>query len=297
MKPSAPKCLTAALATVALAACQQPSGNPPANATSATVSASASAPVISALPASAGSAALPGDHTTTKRYKIAISLPTLPAGEKSLSDALRTTANHAKRQFLQALPNPRQHPEFANRQFELLLNFKTVANTRAFTSVREVGERSTGGAHPVPIEAAFVYDRKATKLITLDDLFTRPSAARKALANFAHDTLLKKFMAHAPTPSEGSPQALREWKSNTVQMLNDGTKPTSVNYSVFVVRAGPHRDAPSPGLELIFPPYQVAPYVEGTQTVKVPAKVFAQYLKPQYASDFSNPSAGQHNKR
>jgi hypothetical protein len=56
---------------------------------------------------------------------------------------------------------------------------------------------------------------------------------------------------------------------------------------VFVVRAGSTSDAPSPGLALIFPPYQVAPYVFGTQTVDVPAGVFAKFLKPAYASAFA----------
>lgn len=287
MKPLAPACFVAALAAIALAACsQQPEQNPAAPAPAATAAPAASTPIISA-PAQAGSAGLPGDHATTKHYKIAINLPALPADAKPLAGALRATADDAKREFLQALPDPKQMPEFANRQFELLLDFKLAADTPAFTSVRETGMQDTGGAHPIPVEAAFVYDRKAGKLVTLDDLFADPDAARKALANFAHDALLKKFLAGAPKSGEGSPEALREWKSNMTQMLNDGTKPTTVNYSVFVVRAGNTGNAASPGLTLIFPPYQVAAYVYGTQSVDVPAGVFAKFLKPAYASAFA----------
>ncbi len=287
MKPLAPACFVAALAAIALAACsQQPEQNPAAPAPAATAAPAASTPIISA-PAQAGSAGLPGDHATTKHYKIAINLPALPADAKPLAGALRATADDAKREFLQALPDPKQMPEFADRQFELLLDFKLAADTPAFTSVRETGMQDTGGAHPIPVEAAFVYDRKAGKLVTLDDLFADPDAARKALANFAHDALLKKFLAGAPKSGEGSPEALREWKSNMTQMLNDGTKPTTVNYSVFVVRAGNTGNAASPGLTLIFPPYQVAAYVYGTQSVDVPAGVFAKFLKPAYASAFA----------
>ncbi len=282
-------CLIAALAIIALTACQQQPESDASPRTAANASAaSASTPVIPPpAPASASTAGLPGDHATTRHYRIAIDLPTLPANEKSLADALRTTANHAKRDFLDALPDPEQMPEFANRQFEMQLDFKVAANTPVFTSVRETGMQDTGGAHPIPVEAAFVFDRKTGKLITLDDLFTDPDAARTALANFAHDTLLKKFMANAPKPGEGSPEAIREWKTNMTQMLGDGTKPTSVNYSVFVVRAGTAPDAASPGLTLIFPPYQVAAYVYGTQTADVPASVFAKFLKPAYASAFA----------
>ena len=288
MKSLTPLCLIAALAVIALTACQRQSeSNASSPATAASV-ASASTPVIPPpAPASASTAGLPGDHASTRHYKIAIDLPTLPANEKPLADALRATADHAKRDFLDALPDSKQMPEFAERQFEMQLGFKVAANTAAFTSVRETGMQDTGGAHPIPVEAAFVFDRKAGKLITLDDLFTDPDAARTALANFAHDTLLKKFMANAPKPGEGSPEALREWKTNMTQMLGDGTKPTSVNYSVFVVRAGTTPDAASPGLTLIFPPYQVAAYVYGTQTVDVPASVFAKFLKPGYAHAFA----------
>jgi hypothetical protein len=245
------------------------------------------APETVPAPASASTAPVPVDHATTKHYKIAVSLPTLPADAKPLNEAMRTTADNAKRDFVQALPDPDTLPEFANRQFELLLDFKVAAQTPAFISVRESGSSDTGGAHPNPVQAAFVFDRKAGKLVALDDLFADPDAARKALANFAHDNLLKKFMADAPKPGEGSPDAIREWKANMLQMLDGGTKPTTVNYSVFVVQAGANQQAPSPGLTLIFPPYQVAAYVYGTQTVEVPAGVFAKFLKPAYQADFA----------
>ena len=287
MKASTPFCL--ALAALALAACQQ---QPAANTASAPA-ASASAPVIPppavTTPAPASTAPVPGDHAVTKHYKIDIELPTLPASAKPLADAMRTTADNAKRDFVQALPDTKTLPEFAKRQFDLLIDFKVAAQTPAFISVRESGSSDTGGAHPNPVQAAFVFDRKAGKLVTLDDLFADPDAARKALANFAHDTLLKKMMANAPKPGEGSPEALKEWKSNMLQMLDGGTKPTTVNYSVFVVQAGANPNAPSPGLTLIFPPYQVAPYVFGTQMVDVPANVFAKFLKPDYRGDFAAP--------
>ncbi|MGH8114527.1 MAG: RsiV family protein [Rhodanobacteraceae bacterium] len=289
MKTLTSTCLITALATLMLGACnQEPAETSSAPASSASADTSTSAPIIAAAPASAGTAGLPVDHAATKHYKIAITLPTLPSDEKPLAGALRTTADNAKREFLKALPDPADMPEFANRQFELLLDFRIAADTPAFTSVRETGMQDTGGAHPIPVQASFVFDRKAGKLIALDDLFADADTARKTLANFAHDTLLKKFSNDAPKPGEGaSPNAIREWKSNMVQMLNDGTKPTSVNYSVFVVRAGDKAGASSPGLTLIFPPYQVAPYVYGAQTVEVPANVFAKFLKPGYRSDFA----------
>lgn len=291
MKASTPACFVLTLTALALGGCQQSSGNhstaaPSTSPPAPVIAAPVTAPGVSA-PTAANTVPLPGDHATTPHYRIAINLPTLPAGEQPLAAALRTTADGAKRQFLQALPDPEQLPEFAHRQFEMVLDFKVAATTPAFTSVRETGMQDTGGAHPIPVEATFVYDRPHNRQIALDDLFTQPDAARQVLAKFAHDALLKKFMAGAPKPSEGSPAALREWKANTVQMLDGGTQPTSVNFSLFVVRTGATPVAASPGLTLVFPPYQVAPYVAGTQMVDVPASVFAQYLKPEYKGAFA----------
>src|SRR5579875_3832353 len=263
----------AALAALMLSACQQQAatGMPPASESSTPVIAPAST-VPAAAPASASTVALPGDHAVTRHYRIAITLPALPADEAPLANALRATADNAKREFLQALPDPKQMPAFANRQFEMLLDFKVAADTPAFTSVRETGMQDTGGVHPIPVEASFVYDR---------------NAAHKALAGFARAELGRKLMANAPKPGEGSPEAIREWKTNMLQMLDDGTRPTVVNFSVFTVRAGSDARAPSPGLTLIFPPYQVAPYVYGTQTVDVPASLFATFLKPEYRNAFA----------
>lgn len=276
-----------ALALVLAACGGQPASNTPAPPGPGST-ADASATVIASPPTSTVGGKLPGDHAVTRHYKISITLPTLPAGEQPLADALRTTADNAKRAFLKALPDPQTFPEFADRRFELSLKFQVASNTRAFTSVREIGMQETGGAHPAPVEAAFVFDRHAGKLVTLDDLFTDPDAARRALANFAHDALLKRFMANAPRPGDGSSaEAIRGWKSSMLQMLDDGTQPTTVNYSLFVVRAGEGEGAPSAGLTLVFPPYQVAAYVYGTQTVEVPAAVFAKFLKPSYRNDFA----------
>ncbi len=287
MNPSLPSRLLPLLTALLLTACQQ---QPADHAAAHTSAATGGGPVIAAVPAPATSvnARLPGDHAHTRRYVIAIDLPHLPAADAPLARALRAAADQAKREFLAALPEPAERPGLAARQFQLALTYRIAATTPEFTSIRASGSEATGGAHPVPIEATFVLDRRLGELITLDDLFADPDAARVALAKVAHAALLGRFMAQAPTPGEGSPAAIREWKANLLQMLNGGTRPTRVNYSLFVVRAGPRAGDPSPGLTLVFAPYQVAPYVYGTQTVDVPASEFVQFLQPRYATAFAH---------
>lgn len=283
--------LTAALVIMALAAChpRHETASPPQTGPAAASQARATSTGTAVAPAAAGTS-LPGDQAVTPRYRIAITLPSLPADEAPLAKALRTTADHAKREFLRALPDPKQFPEFADRQLLLRLDFDLAAQTAAFTSVRESGSEDTGGAHPLPVQSSFVYDRSAGRLVTLDDLFSDPDAARKGLAAYVREKLsgrLTAQMTQALGTGEGSPEAIREGKTSMMQMLNDGTQPSADNYAVFIVRAGARETDPSPGLLLIFPPYQVAPYAFGTQTVEVPAAVFAKFLKPRYRSAFA----------
>lgn len=281
-----------AVATLVLAGCGQ-SSTPEADraaattATTATAATTAVPATATTVPAAAASAApLPGDNVTTPRYKIAIHYPTLSAQEAVLAQALRDTSAAAKRDFMQALPDPKQFPEFADRQLQLQLDYTVAARTADFTSVRERGMSDTGGAHPIPVDGSFVYDAHAQRVIALDDLFTDPAAARQRLSTLARNALSEKLLAKAPDASEASPEARREWTDNMRQMIDDGTDPTAANFSNFVVRAGAGDTAA--GLTLIFSPYQVAPYVYGTQTVDVPAEVFAGLLKPQYRQAFAD---------
>lgn len=233
----------------------------------------------------AQSASLPADKASNKHYKIDISRAQLPSDAAPLTATLRQVIDQAKREFLQALPDPKKFPEFANQQMTLTLDFKQVAQTARFLSIRENGGEYTGGAHPIPIEASFVYDRKRQQVISLATLFNRPDAARQQLANFARQALIGQLDNRAHKVSGTGAAA---WRENSTTMINAGTRATAANFSYFVVRAGADDAAPSPGISLIFPTYQVAAYVAGPQVVEVPASVFAALLKPDYKNAFAS---------
>ncbi|MGH8211799.1 MAG: RsiV family protein [Rhodanobacteraceae bacterium] len=277
----------ACLLVFSLAACQAAQTDPHA---SASPGADApTAPNSNVTPAVAGTAAT-GEHATTSRYKIDIGYPPLSAEEAPLGATLHKVAALAKQEFLQALPDPERFPEFADRQMQLLIDFKLAARTHDFVSVRETGMQDSGGAHPIPIDSTIVYDVRARRTVTLDDLFADADAAHKALSHYARTELTKKIMAQAPKAGEGSPEVIREWKTNAKKMIDDGTQPNEQNFANFIVRSS-SMTQPSLGLTLIFPPYQVVAYVYGTQTVEVPARIFGEYLKPQYQNVFGAPVA------
>lgn len=187
----------------------------------------------------------------------------------------------AKHEFMQALPDPQKFPEFASRQLQLLIDYRVTASSPAFISVRGKGMLDTGGAHPVPLDTSFVFDRQQQRVLALDDLFVDPESARKLLADFARTALDRKLLAQAPGTHEAPPKVRKEWLDNMRGMIDAGTKPEAKNFEQFQVDDG--------GLLLVFPPYQVAPYVYGTQTVVVPLEVFAAALKPHYRAAFDPP--------
>lgn len=274
-----------------LAACGRSDAPSPSPSSSAGA-ASAAAPGTAA-PAHAATVAdhgLPPDQVSTSRYRIDIRYPALPASAVTLQRQLHATGTAAKREFMRGLPDPDRFPEFADRQLTLKIDFTIAARMPRFISVREQGMADTGGAHPMPVDASFVYDTRADKVLALADLFTQPDDVRRRLSELARKQLETSLLAKVPGGARTSAEARREWVDNMRGMIHDGTTPSAENFSQFVVLGGAGDRAS--GLQLIFSPYQVAPYVYGSQTVDVPVEAFADLLKPAYRDAFDGADAG-----
>ncbi len=269
-----------------LAACGR-SDAPSPSPTSSVGAASTAAPARAATAAGHG---LPTDQASTSRYRIDIRYPALPASAATLQRQLHATGTNAKREFMRGLPDPDRFPEFADRQLTLKIDFTIASRMPRFISVREQGMADTGGAHPIPVDASFVYDTRADKVLALADLFAQPEEARRRLSKLARKRLETSLLAEVPGGARTSAKARREWADNMRGMIHDGTTPSAENFSEFVVLAGAGDRAS--GLQLIFSPYQVAPYVYGTRTVDVPVEAFADLLKPAYRDAFDGADAG-----
>ena len=70
-------------------------------------------------------------------------------------------------------------------------------------------------------------------------------------------------------------------------MIDQGTTPDAANFAQFepVMDAGGRIAA----LRFVFPPYQVGPYSDGTQTVDVPASVLLPHVAAGYRELFAHP--------
>ncbi|HEY5970626.1 MAG TPA: RsiV family protein, partial [Pseudoxanthomonas sp.] len=76
-----------------------------------------------------------------------------------------------------------------------------------------------------------------------------------------------------------------EFVRNADKMIDEGTEPDIDNFSQFQPIVG--ADGKVTALRFVFPPYQVGPYADGTQTVDVPAAVLLPHVAPEYAGLFA----------
>lgn len=115
----------------------------------------------------------------------------------------------------------------------------------------------TLGAHPNTFYRTFSFDLQTGQELTLADLFLPRSDYLKRLSAISQFELAK---------------ALGE--SADIEYIAQGTEPDTVNFQTFVVDT----DA----LVLLFPPYQVAPYAAGPQSVRIPLSQLKEILAPEY---------------
>ncbi len=112
-----------------------------------------------------------------------------------------------------------------------------------------------GMAHPYHSHLVFNYDLDSGEQLQLDDLFMPHSNYLAYMANYARNILLRRL--------------------SNKEMIDTGTAPDTENYSNWNIKPE--------GLLITFDEYQVAPYVNGTQTVLIPYSVLKPMLEPDAA--------------
>ncbi len=212
-------------------------------------------------------------------YSYRIHYPSLDSQWQTLHDALHAYADTQKKDFIAAQAG--EHSANAG-EYKLDITFTVARHTDEFVSVLVSGSSFTGGAHPNPLTASFVAYTAQNRLVAIGDLFTDQAAALKIISDEARAQLQGRFDAQLREQiGEGDKLApalkeMREW-------VERGTEPKAENFAAYLVDG---LDSKAIGLTLVFPPYQVAPYVDGAPQVEVPARLFHTLLKPEYVSAF-----------
>jgi len=202
----------------------------------------------------------------------------VPAG---LVQVLQDYADQARAELTAALD------ELGNDQprvpYELSLSFTVSADTPELMAVSADGSRYTGGAHGQPLTARFVWLKQQARLLPVEELIAAP-ASRDAIAAYVQQQLLEQ-MEERLRADKLPEQEQALMRSNARQMISEGTAQGGDNFSQFLPVVG--RDGQITALRFVFPPYQVGPYSDGTQSVDVPLPVLLPHLAPAYRHLFA----------
>ncbi|WP_240098854.1 DUF3298 and DUF4163 domain-containing protein [Thermomonas flagellata] len=253
-----------------LAAC----GREPAAPTApAAESAASEAPAAAPPPAPV---ALSDVVETRPDYIVGISYPQAAARDPGLAALLLGYAERQRAQLMQAVQAlGGQKPR---APYDLSLQFRMLADTPQVVAVAADGSMYTGGAHGTPLVERFVWLPQRHERLTSVQLFAAPGAW-KVLSDASREQLLAALSRQLDDDGlEGAVRA--EQQQLRSRMIAEGTRPLAEDFSRFepVVDA----DGRIRALRFVFPPYQVAPYVDGTQTVEIPAATLLPLLAPAY---------------
>jgi hypothetical protein len=264
--------LVLVLAMLAIAACKRDAAAPDAGlATPGTT-------------ASAAVAATPGGLQdvveTTPRYVIGISYPKSAAKYPGLASALRAYADASRRELMQAVEGLGNDKPTA--PYELSLSFTELLDSPALVAVAADGYNYTGGAHGAPLIARFVWLPREQKMLTVQELV--PDAKGwQAISDFVREqlhTALSQRVDADDVPAADRADMLK----SAGQMIDEGTQPSAQSFAQFEPVMGD--DGRIAALRFVFPPYQVGPYADGTQTVEVPAEVLLPHVAAEYRGLF-----------
>lgn len=138
------------------------------------------------------------------------------------------------------------------------ISYETASFSETVRSLKFTIYDYTGGAHGNTFFQTFVFDTANARELTLQDVFAAGDPLAE-VAGFARDQLSATLgdMTDA------------EW-------LESGTAPTPENYANWILT--------SDSLVFFFPPYQVAAYAAGPQTVTIPLSAINDLLDPAFAS-------------
>jgi hypothetical protein len=217
---------------------------------------------------------------STPRYIIGISYPQGASRYPGLAAELRRYADAARKELMTAVEGLGDDRPTA--PYDLSLSFTEVVDTPRVYAVAVDGTSYTGGAHGAPLVARFVRLPERGEMLTADRLLAGPEGWA-AVSGFVREQL-QTALSQRIDANEVAPEDRAELFRNGAGMIAAGTEPKAATFAQFEpVMGGGGRLA---GLRFVFPPYQVGPYSDGTQTVEVPAAVLLPHVAPAYRGLF-----------
>lgn len=217
---------------------------------------------------------------TTPRYIIGITYPQDASRYPGLAAALRAYADAARKDLMTAVEGIGNDRPTA--PYDLSLSFTEVVDTPQVYAVAVDGTSYTGGAHGAPLVARFVWLPERQEMLTAERLLAGPDGWA-AVSGFVREQL-QTALSQRIDANDVAPEDRAELFRNGAGMIAAGTEPKAATFAQFEPIMGP--GGRLAGLRFVFPPYQVGPYSDGTQTVEVPAAVLLPHVAPAYRGLF-----------
>jgi hypothetical protein len=175
-------------------------------------------------------------YSSVQYYRYALPV----TGNKQLDAVLREYIEDRKKDVLDLLRSVGVGRGRARANVDLV-GFQSFVASPGLLSIRFESSRDTGGAHPNQGFASFVFDLPSQTVLGLGDLFRNLPAALGLLSELAARRMELVLDGH---------------------VFPEGNEPKAENFAVFVLD----------GQDLVFtfPPYQMASYADGAQTLRVP---------------------------
>ncbi len=267
---------------LALAACQREAPAPAAQ----TGQAAPEPPAAQAPAPAPATAPLQDVIERQPNYMVGISFPKGLDQYPGLVAELRRYADAARAELKQAVDG--LGGEKPTAPYDLSLAFTTLAQTPRIVAVSAEGSSYTGGAHGNPLIARFTWLPERNELLQADRLIAGKDgwrAVSDAVREQLHAALSQRIDGVEDMPPADRAEALK----SGLKMIDDGSGPDADNFSQFE----PLLDADGriTALRFVFPPYQVGPYSDGTQSVDVPAAVVLPHVAAPYRDLFAPPPA------
>ncbi|MCE4339872.1 DUF3298 and DUF4163 domain-containing protein [Xanthomonas hortorum] len=214
-------------------------------------------------------------------YMVGISYPRGLDAYPELAALIRSYSQDARTELMEAVAGLGNDKPAA--PYELSLAFETVLQTADLIVVSADGSRYTGGAHGEPLVARFVWLVKERKQLTAQALIPDPAGWEKIAREVAaqlHNAAAQRVEADRVPVEEQAEQV-----ASADRMIAEGTAAQVDNFAQFVPVLNPAGQITA--LRFVFPPYQVGPYSDGTQTADVVASTFLAWIAPEYVHLFA----------
>jgi hypothetical protein len=233
-----------------------------------------------ALPATAPNTELKDVTEITPDYIIGISYPPVVNRYPPLAAELKVYAEAARAELLEAAKGRAKGEGAA--PYELVLPFTELHVSPTLVAVGVDGSSYTGGAHGAPLIARWVWLPQQNRLLNASDLVA-DAKGWEAISNLVREQL-HTALSQRVDADELPPAERVEVLKSANRMIEDGTEPDPEHFSQFEPLVG--GDGRIRALRFVFPPYQVGPYSDGTQTVEVPSVALLPHIAPAYRSLF-----------